>query len=132
MKHYRFYARTAWTVPEANTSSHALTEIDWQEIDAVNGNEVTAADGLLILVNNANADSGKTVTVTPQVSGTLRDGANTFTAEEKPFVVPIESSGVLGPFSANYRFAGKLQFDWTLNGGALAANVTIAVITVRT
>lgn len=128
MKHYRFYDRTEWDAPEIVLSSHALTPLEWQEIDVANGNQVDAASGLVLIINNLNADEGKTVTVTPQVSGTLRDGANSFTVEEKPFTVPIETVGVLADFSRNYHFAGKLQFDWTLNGGADGALVQVALL----
>lgn len=128
MKHYRFYDRTEWVAPETVLSSHALTTLEWQEIDVANGNQVDATGGLVLIINNLNADAGKTVTVTPQVSGTLRDGANSFAVEEKPFTVPIDTAGVLANFSRNYYFTGKLQFDWTLNGGADGALVQVALL----
>jgi hypothetical protein len=132
MKQYRFYDRTTWTAPLVSTSSHVAYSMAThiREIDVANGNDVVATASLLVMIQNNNPDSGETVTVTPKVSGTLRDGASSFVATEKTFTLAPGAGVVLGPFSNNYRFSGKLQFDWALGGTAEAAEVDVYLLNV--
>lgn len=132
MKQYRIYDRTTWTAPVVTTSSHVAYAMAThvQTIDVANGNDVTASASLLVMIQNNNLDAGETVTVTPKVSGTLRDGANSFVATEKSFTLAPETGIILGPFSNNYRFSGKLQFDWALGGTAEGSEVDVYLIDV--
>lgn len=137
MKQYRIYDRTTWTAPVVTTSSHVAYPMatHLQTIDVANGNDVVASASLLILIMNSNVPTGvpetePTITVIPKVSGTLRDGANSFTVTEKSFTIAPGSGIILGPFSNNYRFSGKLQFDWVLGPEAVDTEVDVYLIDV--
>ena len=137
MKQYRIYDRTTWPAPLVTTSSHVAYPMATHihTIDVANGNDVTASASLLIMIMNHNSSTGvpetePTITVTPKVSGTMRDGANFFVATEKSFTLEPDAWIILGPFSNNYRFSGKLQFDWVLGGTAEASEVDVCLIDV--
>jgi len=135
MNPIRFYddpVPTLWTAPTVPVSSHAVTEVvdGEQAIDAVNGNTIMNARGrLLLVVQNTSSTEGETATITPRVSGNLRDGSNTFTVVPKALAVAPGEIGIIGPFSALFEFVGqKLIFDWTLGGSLTAEEVLVTPV----